>query len=81
MKMNNQPLCEQTPEESEEQALERNRELDRDERDALVDRMMEKDKSKTKKAELGGLTPAQVRSGAAERGGEVYSCHGMAVVV
>ena len=51
----------QTVEETEEQALERNRELDRDERDALVERMMEKDKSKTKKAELGGLTPAQAR--------------------
>ena len=61
--------------------MERNRELDRDERDALVDRMMEKDKSKTKKAELGGLTPAQVRAGAAERERGVYSRHGMAVVV
>lgn len=43
-----------------EQARERQRERDLDERDALVERMMEKDKSKTKKmVELGGLTPAQ----------------------
>lgn len=44
-----------------EEAVELERERDRDERDALVERMMDKDKSKTKQMELGGLTPAQVR--------------------
>ncbi|CAN0493772.1 unnamed protein product, partial [Ectocarpus sp. 12 AP-2014] len=43
-----------------EEAVELERERDRDERDALVERMMEKDKNKTKKMELGGLTPAQI---------------------
>ena len=50
----------QTAEEAEEEAAERERERDMDERDALVERMMEKDKTKTKKLELGGLTPSQV---------------------
>lgn len=45
---------------TEEDRLELERERDRDERDALVERMMDKDKSKTKQMELGGLTPAQV---------------------
>lgn len=44
--------------------MDRERERDIDERDALVERMMERDKSKTKQAELGGLTPAQVWYGA-----------------
>lgn len=43
-----------------EEQLELERERDRDERDALVERMLDKDKSKTKQMELGGLTPAQV---------------------
>lgn len=53
--------CPQASQE-ELEALEADRERDRDidERDALVERMMEKDKNKTKQAELGGLTPAQV---------------------
>lgn len=50
----------QALEETEEQQRERERERDMDERDALVERMMEKDKSKTKQIELGGLTPSQV---------------------
>ncbi|CAM9427278.1 unnamed protein product, partial [Ectocarpus fasciculatus] len=45
---------------TEEDRLELERERDRDERDALVERMMDKDKSKTKQMELGGLTPAQI---------------------
>ncbi|KAG5180936.1 P-loop containing nucleoside triphosphate hydrolase protein [Tribonema minus] len=48
-------------EETEEDAAERQRRADLEERDALVERMMERDKSKTKSAELGGLTPAQVQ--------------------
>ncbi|CAM9385113.1 unnamed protein product [Ectocarpus sp. 12 AP-2014] len=45
---------------TEEDRLELERKRDRDERDALVERMMDKDKSKTKQMELGGLTPAQI---------------------
>jgi pre-mRNA-splicing factor ATP-dependent RNA helicase DHX16 len=46
--------------ESPEQRKERERERDLEERDAFIDRMLERDKTKTKKAELAGLTPAQV---------------------
>lgn len=55
------PLLVQERELTAEEAMELERERDRDERDALVERMMDKDKSKTKQMELGGLTPAQVR--------------------
>lgn len=47
-------------EETEEQQRERERQEDLEERDALVERMYERDKTKTKNIELGGLTPAQV---------------------
>jgi hypothetical protein len=47
--------------ETEEQAHQRQLDEDLAERNALVERMAERDKSKTKSAELGGLTPAQVQ--------------------
>lgn len=50
----------QAKEPTAEERVELERERDREERDALVERMMDKDKSKTKQVELGGLTPAQV---------------------
>ncbi|CAM9175049.1 unnamed protein product [Chrysoparadoxa australica] len=49
------------PEMTEEERSLREREKDLEERDALVTRMLERDKGKTKQVELGGLTPAQVQ--------------------
>ncbi|CAM9102053.1 unnamed protein product, partial [Choristocarpus tenellus] len=48
-------------EETEESRAALQRDRDIEERDALVERMLERDKNKTKKAELGGLTPAQIQ--------------------
>jgi hypothetical protein len=63
--------------ETEEQAHQRQLDEDLAERNALVERMAERDKSKTKSAELGGLTPAQVQElatrGIVSRDGQLQS--------